>query len=73
MKEDEVVMFSYCGMTFGLSTLLFVLKKLLLRDAARSRLSKSEEYVRPVEVRTVRFVEFHGTVESHLFYMARWR
>lgn len=49
-SEDEFIMLSYCGATFGLSVLLFVLRKLLVRDAANSRLSRAQEYVRPVEV-----------------------
>lgn len=51
MVEDEVIMLSYCAVTFGLSALLFILRKLLLRDAANSRVSRAEEYVRPVEVK----------------------
>lgn len=40
----------YCGVTFTFAAAAFVLKHLLLRDAARSRLSKAEEFVAPVEV-----------------------
>lgn len=50
MVEDEVIMISYCMVTFGLSALLFILRNLLLQDAANSRVSRAEEYVRPVEV-----------------------
>lgn len=50
MSTDTIVMGCYCGVTFGLSAVAFGLKELLLRDAANSRLSKAEEYVRPVEV-----------------------
>lgn len=51
MVPEELVMACYCGVTFGLSAIAFGLRYLLLRDAARSRLSKAEEYVPPVEVR----------------------
>lgn len=40
----------YCAVTFGLATLAFGLRYLLLQDAAKSRLSKAQEYVPPVEV-----------------------
>ncbi|CAM9259965.1 unnamed protein product [Choristocarpus tenellus] len=44
------VMAWYCGVTMLMSSLCFLLRALLLADAANSRISKASFYVKPVEV-----------------------